>query len=332
LSNLLNVSALNIKIKSEQSDLHIIRDLDINLRPGESLGIVGESGCGKTVLGLSLLRLLFGPLYLSSGSVVFNNKNIYDLPEPQMRNIRGKDIAMVFQEPMVSLNPIYTIGAQLSETLLSHLSLEPKPLQERCLELLSLVKILDPDNCLKQYPHQLSGGMLQRVMIAMAIAHKPKLLIADEPTTALDVTTQFHILSLLKQLQEQSQMAMIFITHDLGVVAQSCKKLVVMYAGKIVEQGLTLDVLQNPAHPYTKGLLASIPKVGNKGKRLITIPGNVPSFSSLPVGCNFAERCLRKIDKCLQISPELVVHEQGRRVSCFNPLLKDKPKDQDARS
>jgi oligopeptide/dipeptide ABC transporter ATP-binding protein len=318
--NLLEVSGLNVKIKSCDQDLHIIRGLDLVLKEGENLGIVGESGCGKTILGLSLIKLLFDPLYLSSGSVVFANKSLYDLKEKEVRKIRGKEISMVFQEPMVSLNPIYSIEEQLSECLHSHFVLDDKKAHFSCLELLQQVKIKDPQSCLRQYPHQLSGGMLQRVMIAMAISCKPKLIIADEPTTALDVTTQFDILNLLQELRTKYRMAMVLITHDLGVVAQSCERLVVMYAGKIVEQGLTADILTNPSHPYTEGLINSIPNIARKQKRLTMISGNVPSFASLPFGCSFSDRCNKKTDKCSQNIPSLVDRKKGRSVSCFNPI------------
>lgn len=292
------------------------------LTKGEPLGVVGESGCGKSVMGLSVLRLIpVPPGKIVSGEILFKGKNLLEISEEGMRKIRGNRISMIFQEPMTSLNPVFTIGNQIQETFKLHQGLSRKESLEKTVEMLRLVNIPSPERGVERYPHELSGGMRQRVMIAMALACNPEILIADEPTTALDVTIQAQIIDLMVKLKEELGMAIILITHNLGVIAETVKRVLVMYAGKIVEEAKTKTLFENSQHPYTMGLLKSIPRLGDKirrGKvRLSEIPGVVPSLYELPPGCKFSTRCPFTMDICKEKEPELKEIEEGHFSSCW---------------
>jgi oligopeptide/dipeptide ABC transporter ATP-binding protein len=283
---------------------------------------VGESGCGKSVSALSILRLIpVPPGKIVGGEILFKGKNLLDLHEEEMRKIRGDRISMIFQEPMTSLNPVFTIGNQIQETFKLHQGLSKGEAIEKSIEMLRLVNIASPERCVKQYPHELSGGMRQRAMIAMALACNPEILIADEPTTALDVTIQAQILDLMIKLKEELGMAIILITHNLGVIVETVKRVLVMYAGKIVEEAKTKTLFENPQHPYTMGLLKSIPRLGDKvrlGKvRLSEIPGVVPSLYELPTGCKFSTRCPSVMARCREEEPELGEIEEGHFNCCW---------------
>ncbi len=298
---------------------HAVDGVSFSVKPRQIVGIVGESGCGKSVMSLSIMQLLpKGIGRIAGGEVVFQGKNIESLSENEMNSIRGKDISMIFQEPMTSLNPVFTIGFQLEEIMLNHMNISKKEVRERAITLLQSVGISRPEKIVDEYPHQLSGGMRQRVMIAIAIACQPKLLIADEPTTALDVTVQAQILELLKSIQEKNDMSIILITHDLGVVAEMCDEVIVMYAGKIVERTNVDNLFHNPQHPYTKLLMASIPRMDEVVEELATIKGIVPSLKNMPqVGCRFVDRCPSATAECRTVTPKLAAVESGHEVSCL---------------
>jgi len=313
----------------EVKDLHTYFDIEGNkawasagvsfeVQPNEFLGIVGESGSGKSVTALSIMRLIPDPPgRIDSGSVMFEGRDLLNIPIEEMRKVRGKDIAMIFQEPMTSLNPVFTIGKQVSESVLLHEDVEPEEARQRAIEVLTQVGIPDAEKRLEDYPHQFSGGMRQRVMIAMALICHPKLLIADEPTTALDVTIQAQILDLMQELQNKRDgSSTILITHDLAVVAETCDRVIVMYGGKIQESGSTRELFEDPKHPYTRGLMGSIPGEGSKGKPLYTIPGNVPSIMDFPPGCRFCNRCDVAEERCKTEEPPLVEIAEGREVRC----------------
>ena len=286
-------------------EVKALNDVSIHLKEGEVLGIVGESGSGKSVTAYSLMGLTAYPGKLIGGTLEFNGHRIDEMTENQMRKLRGEEISIIFQDPMTSLNPVYTIGNQICEMILLHTNKSKQEARERAKELLTLVGINEPEKRLKQYPHELSGGMRQRVMIAIALACEPKLLIADEPTTALDVTIQAQILELMMELKEKLGMAIIMITHDLGVVASMCDRIAVMYAGKVVEYGTTEDIFYNPSHEYTKGLLRSIPKLNEKEhSRLVPIEGSPVDMLNPPAGCPFAPRCDSCMKICLRQMPE----------------------------
>ena len=286
-------------------EVKALNDVSIHLKEGEVLGIVGESGSGKSVTAYSLMGLTAYPGKLIGGTLEFNGHRIDEMTENQMRKIRGEEISIIFQDPMTSLNPVYTIGNQICEMILLHTNKSKQEARERAKELLTLVGINEPEKRLNQYPHELSGGMRQRVMIAIALACEPKLLIADEPTTALDVTIQAQILELMMELKEKLGMAIIMITHDLGVVASMCDRIAVMYAGKVVEYGTTEDIFYNPSHEYTKGLLRSIPKLNEKEhSRLVPIEGSPVDMLNPPAGCPFAPRCDSCMKICLRQMPE----------------------------
>lgn len=292
--------------------------VSIHLKEGEVLGIVGESGSGKSVTAYSLMGLTAYPGRLIGGTLDFNGHHINDMSEKEMRRIRGNEVSIIFQDPMTSLNPVYTIGNQIREVILLHTGKSKKEANERAKELLTLVGINEPEKRLKQYPHELSGGMRQRVMIAMGLICHPKLLIADEPTTALDVTIQAQILELMKDLQKKTQMGIIFITHNLGVVAEICDKVSVMYAGKIVEQGKVDDIFYRTGHPYTMGLLRSMPRVDAEShERLIPIEGTPVDMLNPPEGCPFAPRCEHCMKICLQKMPPYVELGEGHRAACW---------------
>ncbi|HEU0236568.1 MAG TPA: ABC transporter ATP-binding protein [Candidatus Limnocylindrales bacterium] len=281
--------------------------VSFGIRQGETLGVVGESGCGKSVTALTIMRLLdTPPAEIDPDSEIwFNGRNLLTLSEEQMRAVRGNDIAMIFQEPMTSLNPVYTVGDQIAEAVSLHQRLSPKAAWEKAVDSLKAVGINTPERRAKQYPHELSGGMRQRVMIAMALSCDPKLLIADEPTTARDVTNQAQILELIRKVQDETGAALMLITHDLGVVAETVKDVVVMYAGRVVETGTVDDVLMSPKHPYTEGLIASIPSKEKRGERLNVIRGTVPNPFNMPVGCNFAPRCPYRFGPCADHDPRI---------------------------
>jgi oligopeptide/dipeptide ABC transporter ATP-binding protein len=274
--------------------------------PGETLGVVGESGCGKSVTALSVMRLIPDPPgKIAGGQILLKGQDLVTLPEAEMRKVRGKRIGMIFQEPMTSLNPVFTIGDQIAEAVLLHQDVTKEQAWQRAIEMLRRVKIPSPERRAEEYPHQMSGGMRQRVMIAMALACDPELLIADEPTTALDVTIQAQILQLIRELQREMGMAVLLITHDLGVVAQTAHHVCVMYAGKVVEYSRTRELFKNPRHPYTVGLFQSIPKLGHQRRRLDVIPGRVPSALEFPKGCRFHNRCPFATERCVTEEPNL---------------------------
>lgn len=303
----------------------VVRSVDgvsFSISEGETLAIVGESGCGKSVTSLSLLRLIPSPPgKIVSGSILFHGKDLLKLSDEEMRDIRGDKISMIFQEPMTSLNPVLTIGRQISEVLELHRHCTKEEARTRILELLKLVNISEPERRIDEYPHQLSGGMRQRIMIAMALACDPEILIADEPTTALDVTIQAQILNLMRELRDRTRAAIILITHDLGVVAEMAQRVVVMYAGRKVEEASVFDLFAKPMHPYTLGLLNSMPRLDDAStKRLVEIPGMVPSMKSEIIGCAFAPRCSVASERCTQESPVLKEHGNGHWVSCWNPV------------
>ncbi len=317
---LLNISNLNVSFQNESGTVHPVRGVGLQVNQGETVALVGESGCGKSVTALSILRLLPSPpARFDSGSIQFLGKDLLELSESEMQSLRGNDIGMVFQEPMTSLNPILTIGDQIAETILLHNNISEKQAKERVLDILKKVAIPSPDQRINQYPHELSGGMKQRVMIAMAISCNPKLLIADEPTTALDVTIQSQILELLESLQKEMGMAILLITHNLGIVAEYAARVAVMYAGKIVEESKTEPLFENPAHPYTRGLLNSLPNLANI-TRLNPIPGTVPDPAQLPNGCAFQPRCPDALPRCGDQMPSFLKIDklkEDRRTACF---------------
>jgi peptide/nickel transport system ATP-binding protein len=303
----------------------VVRSVDgvsFSISEGETLAIVGESGCGKSVTSLSLLRLIPSPPgKIVSGSVLYHGKDLLKLSEDEMRDIRGDKISMIFQEPMTSLNPVLTVGRQISEVLELHRHCTKEQAHERILELLKLANISEPERRINEYPHQLSGGMRQRIMIAMALACDPEILIADEPTTALDVTIQAQILNLIRELRDRTRAAIILITHDLGVVAEMAQRVVVMYAGRKVEEASVFDLFTKPMHPYTLGLLNSMPRLDDSSsKRLVEIPGMVPSMRTEIVGCAFAPRCSEASERCLIESPVLQDYGNGHTVACWNPV------------
>ncbi len=296
--------------------LKAVDDISFNIDRGETLALVGESGCGKSMTALSLLRLLPSPGRIAGGEILLDNHNLLQLPENEMRRIRGNDIAMIFQEPMTSLNPVLRIGDQLTEVLVLHKNLSRTDADQEAISLLEQVGISDGQRRLREYPHQLSGGQRQRIMIAMALACDPKILIADEPTTALDVTIQAQIMDLLQTLKQQRQMATLLISHDLGVVASNAEKIAIMYAGKIVESGSVSDVFKNPLHPYTQGLLSCVPRLGNK-QPLPNIRGQVPDLKKTGEGCLFFERCDKTCKQCAHQTPQLTEIDPGHWVRCW---------------
>jgi peptide/nickel transport system ATP-binding protein/oligopeptide transport system ATP-binding protein len=302
----LAVRDLRTQFVTEDGVVRAVDGVSFEVMPGETLGIVGESGCGKSVTSLSILRLIPDPPgKIVGGEILFKGTNLLDLPDDTMRKIRGNDISMIFQEPMTSLNPVYTCGDQIMEAVILHQKVGKAEARTRAIEMLRLVGIPSPEQRVDEYPHQLSGGMRQRVMIAMALSCQPEVLIADEPTTALDVTIQAQILELLNRLQKEMGMAILLITHDLGVVAETCNRVAVMYAGQIVEYAHVEEIFAQPRMPYTAGLLGSIPKLGETHERLRVIPGNVPNPSEFPAGCKFHPRCPVAIDRCSVENPPL---------------------------
>jgi len=293
-----------------------VNDVTFFVKQAETVCIVGESGCGKTLTSLSILRLIPPNSRIIDGKIIFDGIDILKLDEESMQRIRGKEISMIFQEPLTSLNPVFTIGEQIAEAIYVHEKLSKEKIEERCINLLKLVGIPSPEKRLYDYPHQLSGGQRQRVMIAIAIACNPKLIIADEPTTALDVTVQAQILNLFKELQKSHNISLLYITHDLSVVANIADRVYVMYAGSIMEEGNVYQIFYDPKHPYTKGLLESLPQRSKKGKRLKSIPGMVPNLLNKPSGCPFHPRCRFSKEICFKVFPEIKDYANGHRIRC----------------
>ncbi|MGD8188998.1 ABC transporter ATP-binding protein [Brevibacillus ginsengisoli] len=316
--SILDIEKLRTHFFTDRGEIPAVDGIDLSINKGEILGIVGESGCGKSVTSLSIMRLIPNPPgKIVGGSIRFKGENLVEVSEARMRELRGNEVAMIFQEPMTSLNPVFTIGNQISEAIRLHTKASKKEARKRSIEMLQKVGIPRAEQIVDEYPHQLSGGMRQRVMIAMAMACNPELLIADEPTTALDVTIQAQILDLMRKLNEDQGTAILMITHDLGVVAEMCHRVIVMYAGNVVEQGDVRTILKDPKHPYTIGLIKSIPKLEEKRERLYSIPGNVPIPGSLTVGCRFAPRCEHTSDKCRAQMPELSQVSEGHWSRCW---------------
>lgn len=324
---LLEVKNLKTYFKVKRGLVKSVNDVSFSCDKGEILAIVGESGSGKSVTSLSIMGLISEPGEIKKGSsILFNGKELTEMNNKEMNTIRGDKISMIFQEPMTSLNPVYRVGDQITESILTHTSMSKQEAKDRAIKMLDLVGIPSPEQRFEDYPHQLSGGMRQRVMIAMALSCNPEVLIADEPTTALDVTIQAQILELIDRLRKKLGMAVLLITHDLGVVAETADRVVVMYCGKIVEEASVRELFKKPLHPYTKGLLESIPRLDDDKERLYMIKGVVPDPTELPKGCSFADRCENCMDKCKEHMPKLVDID-GRKVRCF--LLSDEVEDEE---
>ncbi|MDY4969585.1 MAG: ABC transporter ATP-binding protein [Lachnospiraceae bacterium] len=319
---LLEVNNLKTEFKVKRGIVNAVNDVSFSVDKGEILAIVGESGSGKSVTSLSIMGLIRKPGRVAGGTILFDGEDLSGKNAKEMDKIRGDKISMIFQEPMTSLNPVYRVGDQIVESILTHTKMNKKEARAHAVEMLRLVGIPSPEQRVDDYPHQMSGGMRQRVMIAMALACDPELLIADEPTTALDVTIQAQILDLIKRLRDEIGMAVMLITHDLGVVAETADKVVVMYCGRVVEQADVKELFTDPLHPYTQGLLASIPKLDEDRDRLYMIRGMVPDPTELPAGCSFADRCDKCTARCREAMPALTEREDGRKVRCF--LYSDK--------
>ena len=315
---LLEIRNLKTYFYTENGVSKAVDGVDLEIYPGETLGVVGESGCGKSVTSLSIMRLIQEPPgKIVDGEILFKGRDLARLSQDEMRQIRGNEISMIFQEPMTSLNPVFTIGEQISEAIMLHKKVDKKQAMEESIEMLRKVGIPLPEQRVKEYPHQLSGGMRQRIMIAMALSCNPDLLIADEPTTALDVTIQAQILDLMQDLKKKYKMSIMMITHDLGVVAEVCDRVAVMYAGKVVEYTDVKTLFKNPKHPYTWGLLNSIPRLDKEVDRLPAIPGMVPDSKNFPVGCRYNNRCPFATEKCFKEEPELMEVAEGHRARCW---------------
>lgn len=316
---LLSIQNLKTYFINDKKVLKAVDDVSFDVKKGETLGIVGESGCGKSISCMSILKLIQSPnVVYENGKILFDGKNTLEMSEKELRKLRGKEISVIFQEPMTALNPLYTIGNQMKEALRVHQKISGKEAQKKCIEYLERVKIPMPEEMMFRYPFSLSGGMRQRVMIAMALITRPKLVIADEPTTALDVTIQAQILDLMNELKEESQSSYIFITHDLGVISEIADRVVVMYGGKVCEIAKTEQLFENPLHPYTLGLIHSRPGENFEGDRLPVIPGNVPSLNDKPEGCPFHPRCQHATDQCKREFPPMQEAEEGHEIFCWN--------------
>jgi peptide/nickel transport system ATP-binding protein len=318
---LLEIKGLKTYFFTDEGVVRAVDGIDLHIDKGETLGVVGESGCGKTVTALSVMKLIaMPPGRLVEGQIIYRGRDLVPLPPAQMRKIRGKEISMVFQEPMTSLNPVFTIGEQIAEALRLHEGLGRREAMAKTVDMLKLVHMANPERRVKEYPHQLSGGMRQRVMIAMALSCNPQLLIADEPTTALDVTIQAQILDLLNELKAKLGMAVMLITHDMGVIAETAQRVVVMYAARVAEEAPVRQLFKEPLHPYTQGLLRSIPRIdlaATKKVRLEAIPGVVPSLIDVPVGCRFAARCPHVMAVCTEKDPVVKEVSPGHKVACW---------------
>jgi oligopeptide/dipeptide ABC transporter ATP-binding protein len=318
---LLEVQNLVIEFNTDRGKVRAVDDISFTLNYGETLGIVGESGCGKTVTALSLLKLIPSPPgKIVRGKITYQGEDIVPKSESHMRRLRGKEISMIFQEPMTSLNPVLTIGNQMIDVIRKHTRASRSEAKERAIKMLKQIQIPSPERRLGEYSHQISGGMRQRVMIAMALSCNPKILIADEPTTALDVTVQAQVMAQISELQKKFNTAVILVTHDLGVIAETCTKVIVMYCGRIVERADVYILFERPRHPYTRGLLLSIPKIREKKlDKLPTIEGTVPDLCHLPTGCRFADRCEKVQDRCRQEDPPLEQKDDSSEAACFYP-------------
>jgi oligopeptide/dipeptide ABC transporter ATP-binding protein len=314
---LLQVSHLRTSFFTDKGEIKAVDDVSFTIHGGQTLALVGESGCGKSVTALSIMRLLSSPGRVVGGTITFKGRDLLTMPETAMRKVRGKSIAMIFQEPMTSLNPVMRIGDQIGEVLQIHTELSKQAIRQEVIHLLEKVRIASPQQRIDQYPHEMSGGMKQRVMIAMALACKPDLLIADEPTTALDVTIQAQILDLLSDLQQDLGMAILLITHNLGVVAQFSQDVIVMYASKIAERAAVKTLFQHPSHPYTRALLKSLPRPGERQVRLEAIPGTVPSPLQYPTGCHFSSRCAEVLEHCPTQPPPTVMVGESHEAVCW---------------
>ena len=326
---LLEVKNLHTYFKTRKGIVKAVNDVSYSVEPGRTLGIVGESGSGKSVSAMSILQLLDGNGYIAEGEILFEDQDLTKLSLNEMYNIRGNKISVIFQEPMTSLNPVFTVSKQLSEPFMIHQGMTKKEAAQKAIEMLYAVQIPNPEAVARQYPHQLSGGMRQRVMIAMALACKPKILIADEPTTALDVTIQAQILKLMNDLQRENGTSILFITHDLGVINEMADDVVVMYCGQVVEKASARVIFSNcpVSHPYTEGLMYSIPRIDNITDKLEPIPGAVPHPLALPKGCKFAPRCKYCTQKCIDEEPELVEVAENQLVRCFYPSKEERQKN-----
>ncbi len=317
----IRVRDLAIEFDTERGVIRAVDGVSFDIYPGETVGIVGESGCGKTVTALALLRLIPSSGRIAAGSIELDGQNLATLPEKKLRDIRGRDISMIFQEPMTALNPVFTCGNQMIDVIMRHKGLSRRQARAEAIAMLDKVGIPLPEQRVDEYPHQLSGGMRQRVMIAMALSCNPRVLVADEPTTALDVTTQAQVMEQIVKLQEEFGMAVVLITHDLGVVAESCRRAVVMYCGRIIENAPIETLFERPHHPYTAGLLRSIPRIrATRIDELPIIPGMVPDLKHLPPGCRFAPRCERADATCTAQQPGLTEQDDGALVACYHPL------------
>ena len=313
---LLEVRRLRVEFPTRRGTLTAVDDVSFSIAPGEILGVVGESGAGKSLTGAAIIRLIEPPGHIASGEILLEGSRIDGLPPEAMRRIRGRRIGAIFQDPLTSLNPLYTIGRQITQTILAHLPMSRNAARERAIALLAEVGIPAPETRLDHYPHQFSGGMRQRVVVALALCAEPRLIIADEPTTALDVSTQAQIIALLKRVSQQHGAAVMLITHDMGVIAETAHRVAVMYAGRIVEIGPVRGVLQTPAHPYSGGLMRSIPKVGATGAPLTQIDGSMPRLDAIPQGCAFHPRCPKRFDRCARERPELLAMNE-RLAACW---------------
>lgn len=330
---LLEMRNLHTFFKTKKGIVKAVNGVSYEVEEGKTLGVVGESGCGKSISAMSILKLLDGNGYIAEGQIFFEGRDLAEYTVQEMHKVRGNAISVIFQEPMTSLNPVFTIERQLSEPFMIHQGMSKKEAAVKCVEMLAMVQIPNPQHVAKQYPHQLSGGMRQRVMIAMALACKPKVLIADEPTTALDVTIQAQILKLMNELKRTQNTSIIFITHDLGVINEMADDVVVMYCGQVVEKAPVTTIFSKGewVHPYTRGLMASIPKLDAEQEKLEVIPGNVPHPLALPVGCKFAPRCKYATEKCLKEEPTLEVVEEGHSIRCFYANRPERKKAKEAR-
>ena len=317
MTALLEVRDLYLEFKTSRGRLRALNGITFDIQPGEVFGLVGETGCGKTVTGLSILRLLPRSASITGGQVIFEGVDLLTLGWSEIESVRGKKIAMIFQDPSTSLNPVFSIGSQIERVVHQHMKVTKQQAAVKALEVLAAVGLPDVERILSSYPHQLSGGMQQRVMIAMALSCNPRLLIADEPTTSLDVTIQAQILKLLRDLQKKFDVSVILITHNLGVIAQTCDRLAVLYGGRVAESGSTREIFVNPQHPYTRGLMNAIPRPGSRGKRMAAIPGAVPTNPGAIVGCAFAPRCEFAFDHCHIESPALFQVGENHLSACF---------------
>jgi peptide/nickel transport system ATP-binding protein len=317
MSNLLEIKDLFLEFKTSRGNLKALNGISFDVKKGEILGLVGETGCGKTVTGLTVLRLLSRSSRITRGQVLMEGVDLLGLSKNEMEKARGSQIAMIFQDPSTSLNPVFSIHEQMVRVIRRHMDMSKSAAKKHSASMLSAVGLPDVDRILASFPHQLSGGQQQRVMIAMALSCHPRLLIADEPTTSLDVTIQAQILNLIRQLQTEFNISVILITHNLGVVAHTCDRLVILYAGKVTEVGTTRQVFKSPQHPYSRGLLNAVPRLGSRGRKMAVIPGTVPTNPGLLEGCPFAPRCEFVFDRCIHESPSLYCVDDGHLSACF---------------